>query len=64
MEYDRLDQMLDYHSLCDAQMEYIATGECDHDGWMRSISFDEYRCAICGCVMSADEYEERWPLPF
>jgi hypothetical protein len=64
MEYHRLDEMLDYHSRCEAEMDFEATGECECESWMFDRNEDGYECTICGSRISEDEFDERFPLPF
>lgn len=65
MEWHRLDEIMDYHSYCEAQMGYEATGKCDCDTWMlRRKEEGLYVCTICGSSMTDEEHDERFPIPF
>ncbi len=64
MEYDRLYQMMDYHSLCEAVMGFDATGKCDCEPWMYRRVGDSFECQVCGRIITEAEFDERFPIPF
>lgn len=65
MEYQRLDEMLDYHSRCEAELGFEATGECECECWMFERDEDGWHtCSICGNRISDEEFDDHFPIPF
>lgn len=61
MEWHGLDQMLDYHSLCEAVMGFDATGKCACEPWMyKRVDVDAYECYVCKNRIDGDEHDERF----